>query len=155
MLLCAAALTVGGAACHDLTEVPYTQVTDANFHPTAKDLGSLIAPAYTPLRSLWMGWYGNIDTQEELKAASPLLYLDELLFCWKNDVPTIGEHVASFWDGVAAEAAAMARHLSENPLQAIAIITVATLFPHAALTVFTLVAVTQLGDPRCRARSIG
>ena len=65
VLLCAAALTVGGAACHDLTEVPYTQVTDANFHPTAKDLGSLIAPAYTPLRGLWMGWYGNIDTQEE------------------------------------------------------------------------------------------
>ena len=53
------------AACHDLTEVPYTEVTDQNFKPTAKDLGSLIAPAYTPLRNLWLAWYGNIDTQEE------------------------------------------------------------------------------------------
>jgi starch-binding outer membrane protein, SusD/RagB family len=56
---------LAATACHDLTEVPYTQVTDQNFNPTAKDIGSLIAPAYTPLRSLWMGWYGNIDTQEE------------------------------------------------------------------------------------------
>jgi hypothetical protein len=63
-LLCLG-LTIGSAACHDLTEVPYTQVTDQNFKPTAKDIGSLIAPAYTPLRGLWMGWYGNIDTQEE------------------------------------------------------------------------------------------
>ena len=52
-------------SCTDLTEVPYTEVTGANFNPTAKDLASLIGPAYTPLRSLWMGWYGNIDTQEE------------------------------------------------------------------------------------------
>src|ERR1700738_1468961 len=64
-VLLTVALMVGSAACHDLTEVPYTQVTDANFKPTAKDLGSLIAPAYTPLRALWMGWYGNLDTQEE------------------------------------------------------------------------------------------
>ena len=53
------------ASCTDLTESPYDQVTAANFHPTAQDLASLIAPAYTPLRSTWMAWYGNIDTQEE------------------------------------------------------------------------------------------
>jgi hypothetical protein len=53
------------ASCTDLTEVPYTEVTDANFNPTAKDVASLFGPAYTPLRAMWMGWYGNIDTQEE------------------------------------------------------------------------------------------
>jgi starch-binding outer membrane protein, SusD/RagB family len=58
-------LTLGTISCSDLTEVPYTQVTDQNFKPTGADIGSLIAPAYTPLRSLWMAWYGNIDTQEE------------------------------------------------------------------------------------------
>jgi hypothetical protein len=56
---------LGAASCTDLTEVPYTQVTEQNFKPTSGDIGSLIAPAYTPLRSLWMAWYGNIDTQEE------------------------------------------------------------------------------------------
>lgn len=69
LLKCAPALLglglLGAIACHDLTEVPYTEVTDQNFKPTAKDLGSVIAPAYTPLRNLWMAWYGNIDTQEE------------------------------------------------------------------------------------------
>lgn len=60
-------LAIGGVAtsCTDLTETPYDQVTAANFHPTSQDLASLIAPAYTPLRSTWMAWYGNIDTQEE------------------------------------------------------------------------------------------
>jgi hypothetical protein len=53
------------ASCTDLTETPYDEVTASNFHPTAQDLASLIAPAYTPLRSTWMAWYGNIDTQEE------------------------------------------------------------------------------------------
>ena len=53
------------ASCTDLTETPYDQVTAGNFHPTAQDLASLIAPAYTPLRSTWLAWYGNIDTQEE------------------------------------------------------------------------------------------
>jgi hypothetical protein len=60
-----AGLIFGTASCSDLTEVPYTQVTDQNFKPTSADMGSLIAPAYTPLRNLWMAWYGNIDTQEE------------------------------------------------------------------------------------------
>jgi hypothetical protein len=53
------------ASCTDLTESPYDQVTATNFHPNAQDLASLIAPAYTPLRSTWLAWYGNIDTQEE------------------------------------------------------------------------------------------
>jgi hypothetical protein len=55
----------GVMSCTDLTEHPYNQVTQANFNPTAQDIGSLIAPVYTPLMNMWMGWYGNIDTQEE------------------------------------------------------------------------------------------
>ncbi len=53
------------ASCTDLTESPYDQITAANFNPTAQDLASLVAPAYTPLRWTWLAWYGNIDTQEE------------------------------------------------------------------------------------------
>ncbi|HEX6938083.1 MAG TPA: RagB/SusD family nutrient uptake outer membrane protein [Longimicrobiales bacterium] len=65
-----AALTLMGAVfaapgCTDLTEVPYTEVTESNFHPTANDIGSLMAPAYTPLRQVWMNWYGMVDFQGE------------------------------------------------------------------------------------------
>jgi hypothetical protein len=56
---------VGIAGCTDLTEVPYDEVTDANFNPTAADLAALMAPAYTPLRTVYMGWYGFVDSQEE------------------------------------------------------------------------------------------
>lgn len=53
-------------ACTDLTEVVYDQVTEENFNPSPNDLGSLIAPAYTPLRTNWMQWYGAVDYYEEL-----------------------------------------------------------------------------------------
>jgi len=57
-----ACLTLALVACTDLTEVPYGEVTEKNVKPS---IGSLIAPAYTPLRRVWMGWYGNLDFQEE------------------------------------------------------------------------------------------
>src|SRR5690606_29180299 len=63
--LLAVGLALNAAACTDLTEVPYTEITEANFNPTAGDLAALMAPAYTPLRDVWMGWYGNLDFQEE------------------------------------------------------------------------------------------
>ena len=56
---------LAAASCTDLTEVPYDQITEENFNPTEDDIGSLLAPAYTPLRDVWMGWYGNLDFQEE------------------------------------------------------------------------------------------
>ncbi len=56
---------LGTSSCTDLTEAPFTEVTAANFNPTASDLASLIAPAYTPLRAMWMSWYGMVDFQEE------------------------------------------------------------------------------------------
>jgi hypothetical protein len=56
---------LGSGSCTDLTETPYTEVTQANFKPTTADLAALIAPAYTPLRNVFMSWYGMVDFQEE------------------------------------------------------------------------------------------
>jgi hypothetical protein len=52
-------------ACTDLTEVPFDEVTEENFRPTGDDIGALLAPAYVPVREIWMMWYGNLDFQEE------------------------------------------------------------------------------------------
>jgi hypothetical protein len=60
-----AAAAFAGASCTNLTETPYNEVTQANFKPTAADLAALIAPAYTPLRNVFMSWYGMVDFQEE------------------------------------------------------------------------------------------
>ena len=63
--LVAGSVAFASVSCTDLTEVPFTEVTEANFNPTAADLAALIAPAYTPLRNVWMSWYGMVDFQEE------------------------------------------------------------------------------------------
>jgi hypothetical protein len=55
----------GSASCRDLSETPFTEVTQANFNPTAADLAALLAPAYTPMRTIYMSWYGMVDFQEE------------------------------------------------------------------------------------------
>lgn len=57
--------TMAAPACTDLTETPYAEITEANFNPTAGDLAALMAPAYTPLRQIWMSWYGMVDFQGE------------------------------------------------------------------------------------------
>lgn len=64
------ALALGGAmvgpvACTDLSENPFTEITEANFNPTEADLAALMAPAYTPLRPMWMSWHGALDSLEE------------------------------------------------------------------------------------------
>ena len=38
--LVAVGITMGAVACTDLTETPYTEITEANFNPTASDLAS-------------------------------------------------------------------------------------------------------------------
>lgn len=63
--LAAAAVALGGAGCTDLSESPYTEITEANFNPTARDVASLIGTAYIPLRAAYMGWYGLVDYQGE------------------------------------------------------------------------------------------
>jgi starch-binding outer membrane protein, SusD/RagB family len=57
--------TLSVAACTDLTEEPFTAITEANFKPQASDLAALMAPAYTPMRPIWMSWYGMVDWQGE------------------------------------------------------------------------------------------
>ncbi len=57
---------LGTASCTDLTETPYNEVTPQNFHPTAQDVAALMGAVYAPLRSIWMGWYGQIDGQGEV-----------------------------------------------------------------------------------------
>src|SRR5437764_591945 len=70
-------------ACTDLTETVYDQITEKNFKPTARDLGSLIAPAYAVLADMYMGWYGNVDVAQEEPA----------------DVLVTPERINGWWDG--------------------------------------------------------
>src|SRR5262245_26895033 len=63
MLAILAMLSV--ASCTDLKEEPFTSITESNFKPQASDLAALIAPAYSPMRNIWMSWYGMIDWQGE------------------------------------------------------------------------------------------
>ncbi len=58
-------LALGTGACTDLTEVVYDEITEENFNPTENDLGSLLAPVYTPWAGLFMGWYGMVDVGQE------------------------------------------------------------------------------------------
>src|SRR5688572_17271143 len=62
----ALATMLGSTACTDLTETPFTEITEANFQPTEGDLAAMIAPAYTPMRAIWMSWYGMVDWQGEV-----------------------------------------------------------------------------------------
>src|SRR5207248_10163576 len=39
-------LLLAAGACTDLNETVYDEITDTNFKPGEKDLGSLVAPAY-------------------------------------------------------------------------------------------------------------
>jgi len=64
-MLALVAVTLSAAACTDLTEVPYTEITEDNFNPTPADLAAMVGPVYTPLRSTWMSWYGMVDWQGE------------------------------------------------------------------------------------------
>ncbi|MGH7448139.1 MAG: RagB/SusD family nutrient uptake outer membrane protein, partial [Longimicrobiales bacterium] len=59
-----AGAALGATACTDLTEVPFTEITEGNFNPSPSDLASIIAPPYSRLR-YFMGWYGYIDGQGE------------------------------------------------------------------------------------------
>lgn len=53
------------ASCTDLSENVYDQITEENFNPTGDDIGSLVAPAYSPLRGMKLGWYNYFDLQGE------------------------------------------------------------------------------------------
>jgi len=53
------------ASCTDLSENVYDQITEENFNPTGDEIGSLVAPAYSVLRGMKLGWYSYFDLQEE------------------------------------------------------------------------------------------
>src|SRR5438046_10653309 len=64
-------LLLAAGACTDLNETVYDEITDTNFKPGEKDLGSLVAPAYRALADMYMGRYGIVDVAQE-KAADVL-----------------------------------------------------------------------------------
>lgn len=52
-------------SCTNLNQKDYSEVTAANFHPTGSSLTSLIAPAYTNLRGMWMSCCYSYLTMQE------------------------------------------------------------------------------------------
>ncbi len=76
-------LLLAAGACTDLNETVYDEITDTNFKPGEKDLGSLVAPAYRALAGMYMGWYGIVDVAQEEPA----------------DVLVTPERVNGWWDG--------------------------------------------------------
>ncbi|MCF0074315.1 RagB/SusD family nutrient uptake outer membrane protein [Dyadobacter sp. CY261] len=62
-----AALLTGAPlySCTDLNEEVYSEVLGSSYQPTEKDLPAIVAPVYSSLRSLMLGWQGYFDLQEE------------------------------------------------------------------------------------------
>lgn len=58
-------ITVMLGSCTKLDEEVYDQVLETSFKPTEKDLPAIIGTAYTPLRTVMVGWQGDFDLQEE------------------------------------------------------------------------------------------
>jgi hypothetical protein len=52
-------------SCTDLDEQVYSEVLSSSYQPTEKDLPAIVAPVYSSLRGLMLGWQGYFDLQEE------------------------------------------------------------------------------------------
>jgi hypothetical protein len=52
-------------SCTDLNEEVYSEVLSSSYQPTERDLPAIVAPVYSSLRSLMLGWHGYFDLQEE------------------------------------------------------------------------------------------
>jgi len=52
-------------SCTDLKEEVYSEVLSSSYQPTEKDLPAIVAPVYSSLRALMLGWQGYFDLQEE------------------------------------------------------------------------------------------
>lgn len=52
-------------SCTKLDEEVYDQVLETSFKPTEKDIPAIIGAAYTPMRTVMVGWQGDFDLQEE------------------------------------------------------------------------------------------
>lgn len=58
-------VTIMLGSCTKLGEDVYDQVLETSFTPTEKDFPNILGAAYTPLRTVMVGWQGNFDLQEE------------------------------------------------------------------------------------------
>ncbi|KAA6431602.1 RagB/SusD family nutrient uptake outer membrane protein [Dyadobacter flavalbus] len=64
-IVLASVLSVAALSCTDLNEEVYSEVLATNYQPTEKDLPAIVAPVYSSLRGLMLGWQGYFDLQEE------------------------------------------------------------------------------------------
>lgn len=97
-------------SCTDLSENPYSEITQANFNPTTKDIPNLVAPVYTPLRSFMACCYSYVGMQDEagdmaIKPSRPNgwggPYLPYHRHQWGPSHPYTGNY-NTFFDGVNA-----------------------------------------------------
>src|SRR5256885_14718072 len=58
-------LLLAAGACTDLSETVYDEITDTNFKPGEKDLGSLVAPAYRAIAGMYMRGDGVVGVAQE------------------------------------------------------------------------------------------
>ncbi|KQS32980.1 RagB/SusD family nutrient uptake outer membrane protein [Dyadobacter sp. Leaf189] len=64
-IILASMLGVATLSCTDLNEEVYSEVLSSTYQPTEKDLPAIVAPVYSSLRGLMLGWQGYFDLQEE------------------------------------------------------------------------------------------
>ena len=62
IILAGSTLTI--QSCFNLDEEVFSEVTEASFIPTDKDVAALMASAYSPLTFI-LNWQGYFDVQEE------------------------------------------------------------------------------------------
>lgn len=58
-------VAVVAGSCTDLSEDPFSEITEENFNPTEEDIPNLVAPVYTPLREFMTCCYSYIGLQDE------------------------------------------------------------------------------------------
>ncbi|WP_031530787.1 RagB/SusD family nutrient uptake outer membrane protein [Dyadobacter crusticola] len=64
-IILASMLGAATLSCTDLNEEVYSEVLASTYQPTEKDLPAIVAPVYSSLRGLMLGWQGYFDLQEE------------------------------------------------------------------------------------------
>ena len=65
IILTLTGLVITISSCTNLQEEVFSDLTAEQFVPEAKDLPSIMGPAYSSLRTVYFGWTGYFDTMEE------------------------------------------------------------------------------------------
>lgn len=60
-----AGIAIATVSCTDLSEDPFSEITEENFNPSEEDIPNLVAPVYTPLRGWMACCYSYIGLQDE------------------------------------------------------------------------------------------